>query len=304
MTDIRLYTGLCETTYNHHPVAPGPYACISPVYGRAKTYETRVKIPTETRSIIQDSGAFSDNRFKRLSFEGALDRQAAHGQDWYYQGYITHRATYDLLIDEVWVNGNRFKRRWSELEAEDAVNTTIHAAQFLTRNRHGYNLIISAQAVTPAQYLKCAQRLMPTFQEGDWFGFGGWCITGLMPQIMMPVLRETVSLVVPFLAKEGIKHIHIWGVIYPKALGVLLWECDQHGITVSTDSVGPHMKPTRDKDWGYGEWRDNSYKAHPVQTRGLERARHVALTREWLGRFRTTPHYHPYSLPRKQGVLF
>src|SRR5215468_4957610 len=32
--DIRLYCGIGETFYNHHPVVCGPYACISPVAGR------------------------------------------------------------------------------------------------------------------------------------------------------------------------------------------------------------------------------------------------------------------------------
>jgi len=304
MEHIRLYTGLCETTYNHHPVAPGPYACISPVYGRAKTYETRVTVPPEC-VIIQDSGAFSDNRFKRKTFQEALDRQEKHAADYGYAERISHRATYDLLIDEVWVNGNRFKRRWSEGDAIDAVNETVAAAQFLTHNRNGLNLIISAQAVTAPQYLDCAKQLIPHMQDGDWFGFGGWCITGLMPAIMMPVLRETVKTVIPFLGREGVKHVHIWGVIYPKALGILLHECDQYGITLSTDSVGPHMKPTRDKDWGYGTWRDNSYKAHPVETRGLERARHVSLTRDWLNSFRQTPYYKPVHVsPKQQGFAW
>lgn len=129
MTDIRLYTGLCETTYNHHPVAPGPLACVSPVYGKAKTYPTRITIPADLTEIIQDSGAFSDNRFKRKTFAEALERQQQHAQDY-------------------------------------------------------------------------------------------------------------------------------------------------------------------------------TYKAHPVETRGLERAHHVSLTRDWLGSFRQTPHYHPYSIPPKQGVLF
>ena len=304
MTDVLLYTGLGgETTWNRAPVAPGSHACIAPVYGRKKRTMNRVGGFLSDVKIIQDSGAFSDNWADRLTFAEALKRQEDHAKRYKYEQQITHRATYDLLIDEVWIAGNRFKRRWSVQDAESAVDTTVAAAQFLHEHRAGLPLIISAQGVDAPQYLRCAQRLMPYIQDGDYFGFGGWCIIGKMPAVMMPVFRETVNMVVPFLAREGIKHIHIWGVIYPKALGVLLWECDQYGITVSTDSVGPTTHPIFGQ-WGYGEWRDNTYQKPSLECLGLERARHTALTRGWLNRFRTTPNYHAYSLPRKQGVLF
>jgi len=304
MSDILLYTGLGgETTWNRAPVAPGSHACIAPVYGKTKRCVNRVGGFQPDVKIIQDSGAFSDNWADRLTFADALKRQEAHANRYGYEDQITHRATYDLLIDEVWDNGNRFKRRWSVGDAESAVNTTVAAAQFAHENRNGLPLIVSAQGVDAPQYLNCAKRLMPFMRPGDYFGFGGWCIIGKMPAVMMPVFRETVNLVVPFLAKEGVKHIHIWGVIYPKALGVLLWECDLHGITVSTDSVGPTTHPIFGQ-WGYGEWRDNTYQKPPLDCLGLERARHTDLTRAWLNRFKSTPHYHAYSLPRKQGVLF
>jgi hypothetical protein len=305
MSDVRLYAGLGgETTWNRAPVAPGSHACIAPVYGRKKRTMNRVGGFAPDVKIIQDSGAFSDNWNERLTFSEALKRQENHAHRYGYWEQITHRATYDLLIDEVWDNGNRFKRRWSVLDAESAVDTTVAAAQFLNEHRDfHYSLVVSAQGVDAPQYLRCAKRLMPFMQAGDYFGFGGWCIIGKMPAVMMPVFRETVALVVPFLGKEGIKHIHIWGVIYPKALGVLLWECQQWGIKVSTDSVGPTTHPIFGQ-WGYGEWRDNTYMKPAIDQLGFERARHTQLTRAWLDRFKTTPHYHPYSLPRKQGVLF
>lgn len=295
---IRLYTGLGgETTWNRYPVSPGPYACIAPVYGRKKKRVNRVALPAETQ-VIQDSGAFSDNWTERLTFPAALKRQEDHAERFNYANQITHRATYDLLIDEVWQDGNRFKRRWTVEAAEAAVDTTVAAAKWLDDHRNGLPLIVSAQGVDAPQYLRCAQRLMPFMQSDDYFGFGGWCIIGKMPAVMMPVFRETVTLVVPFLGKEGIKHIHIWGVIYPKALGILLYECDQWGITVSTDSVGPTTHPVFGQ-WGYGEWRDNTYVKPKVNV-GAERARHTALTREWLSRFRGTPHYGPIVTPIKQ----
>jgi hypothetical protein len=304
MTDILLYAGLGgETTWNRHPVAPGSHACIAPVYGKKRRVVNRVAVPRDTL-VIQDSGAFSDNWADRLTFPAALKRQEDHAQRFTYADQITHRATYDLLIDEVWINGNRFKRRWTVQDAESAVNTTVAAARWLDDHRNGLPLIVSAQGVDAPQYLRCAERLMPYIRQGDYFGFGGWCIIGKMPAVMMPVFRETVKTVVPFLGKEGIRHVHIWGVIYPKALGVLLWECDQWGITISTDSVGPTTHPVFG-EWGYGKpeeggWRDNTYQKPSNAIVGLERARHTACTRSWLEGFRQTSYYAPAVLPVKQ----
>lgn len=307
MSDIVLYAGLGgETRWNGHPVAPGSHACIAPVYGKKRRVVNRVFVPEGTQ-VIQDSGAFSDNWSERLTFPAALKRQEDHAERFQYAEKITHRATYDLLIDEVWDNGNRYKRRWSVQDAESAVDTTVAAAKWLDDHRNGLPLIVSAQGVDAPQYLRCAQRLMPYLQSGDYFGFGGWCIIGKMPAQMMPVFRETVKQVIPFLGKEGIKHIHIWGVIYPRALGVLLWECDQWGMTVSTDSVGPTTHPVFG-EWGYGKpaeggWRDNTYQKPANDIVGLERARHTQCTRDWLSRFRQTGYYQPAQLPAKQMMF-
>lgn len=288
---ITFYCGLSETVWNHHPVAPGSHTCISPVYGSSEKKQrmTSVRVPADT-AIIQDSGAFSDSWATRLSFPAALDRQIAHAERYGYTHQITHRASYDLLIDEVWTDGNRYKRRWSVAEAESAVDETIAAAKYLADNRHGLKLTQSAQGVDAPQYLRCTEQVLDYLQPGDWFGLGGWCIIGKMPKRMLPVFRETLRSVIPYAAKRGVQHVHIWGVIYPFALGELLWMCDQHGITLSTDSAGPSRNPAFGQ-WGYGNWRDNSYKKPSVETLGLDRARHVAETRDWLQGLRNTHFY-------------
>ncbi len=78
---ILFYCGVNERQWNHHPVAPGPFACVSPVYG--KTAQTkvpnRVAVPSDAQ-IIQDSGAFCDSFDQRLSFEAALERQLQHAE--------------------------------------------------------------------------------------------------------------------------------------------------------------------------------------------------------------------------------
>jgi len=285
---VRLYCGIAETRWNYHPVQSGDYACVSPVKGRSdRTKATnRVSIPAAA-AIIQDSGAFSDSWSTRLDFASALDRQINHADRWHYTDQISHRATYDLLIDEVWDDGNRAKRRWTVGAAEDAVETTVAAARYLDAHRDGLSLVVSAQGVDALQYLRCAERLMSYMRDGDFFGFGGWCILGKLPAQMMPIFRDTVATVIPFLAREGVRHVHIWGVIYPRGLGVLYRACVRHGLTLSTDSVGPSMLPIYGQ-WGYGDWRDNTYARPPVETRGLERARHVRATSSWLENFALT----------------
>jgi len=205
------------------------------------------------------------------------------------------------LIDEKWEGGKRYKARWTERDAEDAVSETVRAASYLARHRTGVKLVLSAQGVSASQYLRCTQHIVPLLSPGDVFGLGGWCITGKLPAQMLPVFRETMRLVIPFLGREGVKQVHIWGVCYAKALGELLWLCDEYGIALSTDSAGPSIRPAMGS-WGYAEWRDPTYQRPPVEIRGSERARHVAATREWLEGFRATPHYVPLQ-PRQMKMF-
>lgn len=286
--DIRLYCGLSETSWSGVPVAPGTHVCISPISGRSQRTkrETCVSVPAAS-AIIQDSGAFSDSWSQRLTFLQALDRQIKHADKYDYTNQVKHRATYDLLIDEVWHDGNRTKRRWSVSDAESAVDTTVDAARWLNNHRDGLSLVVSAQGVDANQYLRCVQRLLPFFCDGDLLGFGGWCIIGKMSRQMMPVFRETIDLVLPFIAKEGIQTIHIWGVIYPPALAYLLSVAHLLSIKISTDSAGVSLAPVMGQ-WGYGSWRDNDYQRPSGQQLGLDRVRHAAMTRQWLDVFGDT----------------
>jgi len=299
---IDFYCGLGEQQWNHHPVAPGRLACVAPVYGRtlATKAVNRVVVPADTW-VIQDSGAFSDGPGQRLSVEAALERQLEHAERFGYASRVTHRASYDWLIDEKWEGGKRFKARWTEQDAEEAVGVTIAAAVYLASHRHGGHVILSAQGVSARQYLYCAQQIVPLLEEGDIFALGGWCVVGKYPAQLMPVFRETMRQVIPFLGREGVKRVHIWGVCYARALGELLWLCDEQGIRLSTDSVSPSVRPALG-EWGYAEWRNPSYQRPPVGVLGLERARHVEMTPTWLHGFRQTCHYRP--IPPGQLSLF
>lgn len=295
---VDLYVGINETVWNYHPVMPGPLACISPVYGSSTETkrENRISVP-DTAAIIEDSGAFCDGPGDRLDFQAAYERQHEHAAKFKYGGQVTHVASYDLLIDEKWEDGHRRKERWAEWAARKAVEETIAAADWIRSHRRD-PMILSVQGVTAQQYLDCVKAVVPMVRDQDVLGLGGWCIIGKMPAQMMPVFRETIRLIVPYAAQAGIRWLHIWGVCYAPALGELLWMCNRHKLKLSTDSSGPQLRPARG-EWGYMGWRDNNYQRPPVETRGLERARHVRETRRWLSALDQTEHYQE---PRLKAV--
>jgi hypothetical protein len=319
---IRFYCGVSEQQWNRHAVAPGPFACISPVYGKttARKQMSYVRIPAGTK-VLQDSGAFSDGPGQRLGFAEALRRQEAHAERFGYADQLEARASYDLLIDERWseqeANGIwvRAKRRWSETQAEEAVEETVQAARYVHQHRNGLACVLSLQGVTARHYRRCAERILPFLREGDLIGLGGWCLTGKLPAHIMPVFRETMYSLIPFLGREGVRRVHLWGVCYAAALGELLWVCDQEGIQLSTDSIGPSVRPALGR-WGYAEWRDRAYRRVNEESEqwglvkgydgswlparaacGIHRAVHVQQTCAWLAHFRSTRHY-PRQEPR------
>lgn len=304
MTGAAFYCGITgEKRWNSHPMQPGALACVSPVHGRSvKTRRdpSPTAVPTGT-AVLLDSGAFSDSREHRVHPALALERQLRHMERYEYADKVSHLCSYDLLIDEKWsTDGTRKKQRWSELEAESAVRTTIDAADYLSRNRHqipGITPVLSAQGVMPKQYLRCASHVIDCMEAGDVLGLGGWCILGLLQKVasLQECFRRTINSVIPYAARRGVKRVHIFGVIYPNALGKLLHIASEHGIEVSTDSLSPSLYPTN-KQWGYGDpkmggWRDNHHVFRPLAERGLERAEHVRLTRDWLTRLDTTQWY-------------
>jgi hypothetical protein len=112
---------------------------------------------------LLDSGAFTDPPHKRLSPDQALDRQLAwegiSSEKWGEPFRALGLVSYDLLIDETWIAGERHKRRWSVGEAECAVRVTVDAAAYLASHRAKLaprSLILSAQGVDALQYAECA----------------------------------------------------------------------------------------------------------------------------------------------------
>lgn len=227
----------------------------------------RFRAAREIEGII-DSGAFTDPPHKRLEFDAALARQVA------WEGWATRiwesepwRAarlvSYDLLIDEKWTAGKKHKQRWPVKDAERAVETTIAAAHYLASQRERVSprgLILSCQGVDAFQYQECTTEVLKLAQPNDWIGLGGWCIIG-MRKAWMPTFWQTMRIVLPQIASAGVRHVHIFGVLYLPALGGLSWLANQHGLTVSTDGTGPVLNCTW-KNWRkagarFPYWRDN-----------------------------------------------
>jgi hypothetical protein len=244
---------------------------------------------------LVDSGAFTDPPHKRLTPEAALDRQLAWegiaSAKWGAPFRAAGLVSYDLLIDETWIAGERHKRRWGIRDAEAAVRTTVDAAAYLASQRQRVaprTLILSAQGVDALQYAECAAGVLQHARPDDWFGFGGWCILGRFTR-MLPIFWQTLWLTIPMVKVAGLSHVHIFGVLYREALGGLLWLADQHELTVSTDSTAPVLACTWKNQKKAGAkkpyWRDN-----------------VAWWKETLGSLRQSPYYRepPAIAPARQ----
>ena len=139
--------------------------------------------------------------------------------------------------------------------------------------------------------------------------------TGVYTAQMLPIFRQTMALVLPFLGGVGIRRVHLRGVLHAPALADLLWLCSQYQVMLSTDSVGPQVRPALGR-WGYADWCDWTYQSAPslpperepqaavgpVNTadgqqimlphvKGRHRAEHVRQVRAWLAGFRRSAFY-------------
>lgn len=247
---VRLFVGGHAGTVGGQVVDLGGDRCWSPLYD-----VPAVAQPDQLRYLL-DSGAFSDPPERRLDPAGALDRQLAWesraADRWGVAVAAEALVSYDVLIDEVWTGGVREKRRWGVQEAEAAVRATVDAAGYLASQRDRLApraLVLSCQGVDHVQYAECAQAVLRYATPADWLGLGGWCIVGRW-QTWLAEYRRTLELVIPAAASAGVRHVHLFGVLWEPALASLLWIADQHGLTVSTDSTAPllaaaHRSPRR-----------------------------------------------------------
>lgn len=243
---VRLYVGGQPATVDGERVVLGGDRCFTAAHSPYAGYAPAM-------AYLLDSGAFSDPWQKRLTPETALERQrrweARAAERWGTPHLPQAIVSYDLLIDEVWINGARHKRRWSVADAERAVVDTVAAAAYLASQRthlEPRRIVLSCQGVDAGQYVECVAEVSRLAQPGDWIGFGGWCILGRW-QSWLPEFRRAMDRALPHVADAGVERVHIFGVLWEPALAALLWHADQHGLIVSTDSTAPMLAPMRFK---------------------------------------------------------
>ena len=180
-------------------------------------------------------------------------------------------------------------------EADRAVRVTVDAAAYLAAQREhlgSRQLCLACQGVDGIQYGEAVAGVLEHARPGDWIGLGGWCILGLHKS-WIPTFWQAARRCLPMIARAGITRAHIFGVLYPPVLGGLLWLCDQHGLTLSTDSSGPVLQVL---------WKDR-VKAGAYHATWEANAEHWVVT---LANLRTSPHYvePPDVVPMRQRTLF
>lgn len=189
-------------------------------------------------ACLLDSGAFSDSPECRLSPEAALERQltwerrAAESLGapfWQAEAIVS----YDRLIGTA--------------AADSAVRETVDNAAFLCSRREDLaprKLVLACQGMESGQYAECASGILRHATPPDWFGLGGWCLLG-RAKTLLPEFLRTCRIVLPLVAAAGLRHCHLFGVLWEPALGALLWLCDQLGLSASCDSAAPILACTR-----------------------------------------------------------
>lgn len=225
---ITLYIGGQSTTTQGEKQDLGGYRCFTAAY--PKNY------PETPDAIgLLDSGAFSDPIVKRLTPELALLRQLKWEQSASKKlgfTWISHAiASYDLLIDEVWIGNHKIKQRWSIEAAASAVETTVDATKYLASQRQylqSRHLVLGCQGVDASQYRCCVERVLAYAESGDHIGLGGWCVLGRFTS-WLPMFYETLHECIPLIAQSPVRHVHIYGVLLELALAPLLWMADQMG---------------------------------------------------------------------------
>jgi len=290
MTGVRLFVGGHAGTLQGERNNLGGDRCFTAVH----------PAPAHTDAndlhYLLDSGAFSDPPERRLTPDAALDRQlvweSRSSDAWGRAVAAEAIVSYDLLIDEVWTDGIREKRRWSISEADSAVRETVDAAAYLASCRHGLyprRLVLSCQGVDAVQYAECVDAVLHHAKPIDWVGYGGWCIIGRW-QSWLPEFRRTLTLTIPRIARAGVQHVHLFGVLWEPALAAMLWIADQHDITVSTDSTAPLLAATRGNHRKAGArdsyWRNN-----------------VEWWRQHLANLRQSRYYGAFSDARQAALL-
>ena len=176
-------------------------------------------------------------------------------------------GSYDTIVDETWSGNTRHRLRLPAEAAEEAVQSTIAAAEFLSKVRDtvpDHTLLLSVQGITRAQYLECALKVLKYVKPGvDWLGLGSWCLVGNAPSTLFPLFRDVIPDVLGLASEHGVHHIHIHGVLHRATLALLRYYCNNLLIPeVSTDSSSPIRQSGFGQRWKHAGalkpyWRDN-----------------------------------------------
>lgn len=199
---------------------------------------------------ICDSGAFQDiDKHQRLTPDKALQRQLAYefkiqtqfnNYDWRFESF----CIYDQMIgvDECIIDGKKIKQRGTEETGKQAIEDTLRSAVYYNSQRNKVSTITYiAQGVTTEQYMYCTKELLMLANEKDYYGFGGFCITGKQRKVMLPLFFGAVDAVLPLLRKKNIKRAHILGVCLPEAITYIVQKAKVVSIEISTDSSAPEL---------------------------------------------------------------
>lgn len=292
---IRLYVGGSAAKVRGQRIILTGYRCFTAAHSPVKIGAIKDD-PNEIVALL-DSGAFTDPPAKRLTPDRALDRQIEWerrfsemtGTSWKAEML----ASYDLLIDEKWGPHGRRKERWTVIEGERAVTETIAAARYLASRRRDLwprGLVLACQGVEASQYDECVTEVLRVATPDDCIGFGGWCILGRW-RTWIPVFLETCWRTFSKIARAGVCHVHIFGMMYEPALAPALWLADEFGLCLSVDSSKPVLACT---------WSDP--KKAGVRAEGAD-----ANVRWWIDRMsklRESEHYRKPARFKEQQALF
>jgi hypothetical protein len=293
---VRLYVGADAQNVQRRRFNLTGLRCFSGAYGPMSRFT-----PGEAARVtgLLDSGAFSDPPGKRLTPEGALERQLRWERNaerwWGHPWKAEALVSYDLLIDEKWSGGRRKKERWTVAEADRAVRVTVDAAAHLAAQRSRLaprRLVLAAQGVDACQYQECVAGVLAHARPGDTLGLGGWCILGRQ-RSWLPTFWAAMRRTLPLAAAAGLAGVHLFGVLYRPALGPLLWLCDRDGLALSTDSKSPALDVT---------WKD----AKKAGARTATWEKNVEWWQDALAGLRGCAHYREPPAPHggRQLLLF
>lgn len=204
-------------------------ACLNPYY--------KATVKGEEIVVILDSGAFQDVKGKRLSFEGALERQLEFEKAQSFMSSLL--VSYDRLVDEQINNeGKQIKSRVDWKTGEKFVEETINASKYISDRREELaprKLVLSNQGTTTQQYLDCLKEILTFAEPQDIIGLGGFCIIGQKPSLV-PQYFKIVKRAIPLIRDKGIKQVHVFGVGTIPILEKTALITGKYGMTLSYDT--------------------------------------------------------------------